>query len=134
VLKKVEEGDEKDSRILKLKENELSEKESQKVEIKKEEDAFRDELQKGWLRRSSRIRIPKRTSSSNASGSSSSSSDEVMGSDHEENGFKSYELIIPSVRENQFRADDINWEIDACKEWKRAGKKIQKIETKVYQI
>jgi hypothetical protein len=97
--------DEKISKVLKITEDEVRKEDD--VKVKKEEEVFGNNQYRNGLRKSSRIQIPKKIINFNSSISSDSSSDGDKYGDFDEDGYKSYDLILPSTKDNKFGADEL---------------------------
>jgi hypothetical protein len=101
-----------------------------KIKIKKEEIFKVNPYPNGLRSSSSRIRIHKRISSYNPSSSSNSSSDDENKGKYDEDGFRSYDLILPNGKINKFGADKINLAVMQAKDGIGLEKKFRKMKLK----
>jgi hypothetical protein len=107
-----------------------SKKKKRIQELKLKRRHFGNDFYSKGLRRSGRIRITKKISSSGSSSSSNSGSDDDNGKEVDEDGLKSYDLIFPSIKENKFNADDLKLALSQSKDGKELENKFRKLKLK----
>jgi hypothetical protein len=125
-IKMIQGVDDKVTEVLKT----VNEKREERVKVKTKKKAFERDFYSERLRRSNRIRRKAENSSSDDDSGSNSDDEKGNRGDADDDGYWSYNLILPSTKENEFTADDIKLAVSEAKNGVDLERKFKKLKLK----